>query len=183
MFRFPRPNSASTGETLKSATWSLPLSLLLPLPPLHDGGRRGRLPRRIFGINPGADLLHRLLHQAPPLLLPLLLLFLLLLQLHLLLPLNELLVSPPRALASLPSPAGTGCAAGSSDACSHHNDATRLGSHKKRCLHDTGQRVLVQNAMVVWWCGGGGSVVWWLWCGRCAQRVCLSIRASYVQLI
>ena len=38
------------------------------------------------------------------------------------------LVSPPRALASLPSPAGTRCAAGSIDACSHHNEATRLGS-------------------------------------------------------
>ena len=37
----------------------------------------------------------------------------------------QLTVSPPRPLASLPSPAGTGCAAGSSDACSHHDEATR----------------------------------------------------------
>ena len=36
----------------------------------------------------------------------------------------ELLVSPPRALASLPLTAGTGCAI--SSACSHHNEPTRL---------------------------------------------------------
>ena len=61
----------------------------------------------------------------------------------------QLLVSPPRALASLSTTAGTGCAAVSS-ACSHHNEATRLGSHKKqRSPRDTGQRVIVQNAQVV----------------------------------
>ena len=32
------------------------------------------MPSSILGIHPGADLLHRLLHQPPPLLLPLLLL-------------------------------------------------------------------------------------------------------------
>ena len=67
----------------------------------------------------------------------------------------QLLVSPPRALASLATTAGTGCAAVSS-ACSHHNEATRLGSQKKKgSPHDSGQRVLVQYTG--WW--------WW-WCGR-----------------
>ena len=61
----------------------------------------------------------------------------------------QLLVSPPRALASLPSPAGTGCAAGSSDACSHHNEATRLGSHRKGLLTTQDNACLCKTPVVV----------------------------------
>ena len=89
----------------------------------------------------------------------------------------QLPVSPPRALASLPTTAGTGCTA-----CSHHNEATRLGTDTKNGLGvvNSKKRHTKRNACVVvvcgvWcvWCvwGGGGEGrgegerVWWWWCG------------------
>ena len=79
----------------------------------------------------------------------------------------QLLVSPPRALASLPSPAGTGCAAGSSDACSHHDEANRLGSGtKKVVVCDGATRVCAETPG-----GGGGGCCC---CSVTYERVCMS---------
>ena len=65
----------------------------------------------------------------------------------------QLLMSPPRALASLPAPAGTGCAAGSSDACSHHQRGYPLGFAQKNGLLTT-----QGNACLCKTPGGGGGV-------------------------
>ena len=49
-----------------------------------------------------------------------------------------------------------------------------LGFAQKRSPHDTGQRVLVQNAW--WW-------VWWWWYSRCVLLIRLSIPANVLHLI
>ena len=84
----------------------------------------------------------------------------------------QLLVSPLRALASLSSPAGIGCAAGT--------EATRLGSARKKPPCATGQRVFVQKRP----CGGGGGCGGCGGCGSDDSGDGVSVQArSYVQLI
>ena len=62
----------------------------------------------------------------------------------------QLLVSPPRALASFPSPAGTGCAAGSSVAGSHQHRGHPLGfRHEKGRPVRRGNACLCKNTCVV----------------------------------